>query len=50
MLHIDIERYRSMHMRNVMLYHRIEVRMEGWQDGRMEAFMMEEWNGPFRLP
>jgi len=50
----NIERYRGMHIRNVMFYCRIEVwkngSMEQWQDGRMEAFMMEEWNGPFRLP
>ena len=24
--------------------------MEEWKDGRMEAFMMEDWNSPFRLP
>ena len=54
MLHIDIERHRGMHMRKVMLYRRIEVwkngRMAGQQNGRMEAFMMEKWNGPYRLP
>ena len=24
--------------------------MEGWKDGRMEAFRMEGWDGPSRPP
>ena len=34
MLHIDIERYRDMHMHNIMLYRRIEA----WKNGRIAGW------------
>ena len=41
MLHIDIERYRGMHVRNVMLYRRIKV----WKNGRMAGYIAELQDG-----